>query len=45
MLADDSAAGLLDAVAQWSERYARWRADIGLPFVEGHAVEDWAGAT
>ena len=43
MLADDSAAGLLDAVAQWCERYSRWREGIGLPFIEGHPVESWAG--
>ena len=43
MLADDSAAGLLDAVAQWCERYSRWREEIGLPFIEGHPVESWAG--
>ena len=43
MLDHDSAAELLDAVAKWSERNTKWRADIGLPFVEGYPVEDWAG--
>ena len=41
MLDHDSAPELLDAVAQWCEWYARWRVNIGLPFVEGHPVEDW----
>ena len=43
MLEHESAVELLDAVAKWGECYARWRVDIGLPFVEGLPVEDWAG--
>ncbi len=43
MLDHDSAPELLDAVAKWSERNTKWRVNIGLPFVEGYPVEDWAG--
>ena len=43
MLEHSSAAELLGAVAQWCERYSRWREEIGLPFIEGHPVESWAG--
>ena len=43
MLDHESAAALLDGVAQWCDRYARWREEIGLPFVEGHPIEAWGG--
>ena len=43
MLSHDSAAELLDAVAQWCRDYTRWREECGLAFVEGYPVEEWAG--
>ena len=38
MLEHQSAAALLDGVAQWCREYARWRVGSGLPFIEGHPV-------
>ena len=43
MLSHESAAELLDAVAQWCREYTRWREECGLAFVEGYPVESWAG--
>ena len=43
MLNHESAAELLDAVAQWCRDYSRWREGCGLAFIEGYPVEDWAG--
>ena len=42
MLDHESAAALLDGVAQWCRDYTRWRIGSNMPFIEGHPVESWA---